>query len=51
MAQEAHGARDSAKKPVTLYSRKKCRGTASRRAPGHAAPAGQKFASLTINPR
>ncbi|MGA5039654.1 hypothetical protein ACPCA8_21670 [Streptomyces capoamus] len=51
MAQEARAARNATKKPLVIYSQKKCKGTALRIAPGHAAPAGTHFASVVFNPR
>ncbi|MGW1596939.1 hypothetical protein [Streptomyces sp. SCL15-4] len=51
MAQEARGARNGTKKPLVVYTQKRCKGTATRLAPGKAAPAGARFASVVFNPR
>ncbi|GAA2781722.1 hypothetical protein GCM10010521_70610 [Streptomyces rameus] len=51
MAQEARGARNGTKKPLVVYTRKKCKGTASRLAPGRSAPESARFASVIFNPR
>ncbi|MEV6115375.1 hypothetical protein AB0L59_23405 [Streptomyces sp. NPDC052109] len=51
MAQEARGARNEMKKPLVVYTQKKCKGTALRLAPGNSAPSGARFASVVFNPR
>ncbi|MEU2060721.1 hypothetical protein [Streptomyces sp. NPDC013455] len=51
MAQEARGARNSTKKPLVVYTQKKCKGSATRLAPGKSAPSGARFASVIFNPR
>jgi hypothetical protein len=51
MAQEARGARNATKKPLVVYSQKKCKGSAQRLAPGHAAADSRHFASVIFNPR
>ncbi|WP_030340579.1 MULTISPECIES: hypothetical protein [unclassified Streptomyces] len=51
MAQEARAARNATKKPLVVYSQKKCKGSALRLAPGHSAPGGTRFASVIFNPR
>ncbi|MEU0054643.1 hypothetical protein ABZ299_32370 [Streptomyces sp. NPDC006184] len=51
MAQEARGAHNGTRKPLVVYTRKKCKGTALRLAPGRSAPAGARFASIVFDPR
>ncbi|MET9453014.1 hypothetical protein [Streptomyces cinerochromogenes] len=51
MGQEARAARNGTKKPLVIYTQKKCKGTALRLAPGRSAPAGTRFASVIFNPR
>ncbi|MEU3859959.1 hypothetical protein AB0F03_21745 [Streptomyces sp. NPDC028722] len=51
MAQEARGAHNGTKKPLVVYTRKKCKGTALRLAPGRSARAGAHFASVVFDPR
>ncbi|MEU7428491.1 hypothetical protein [Streptomyces sp. NPDC040750] len=51
MAQEARGPRNLTKRPLVVYPRKRCKGTATRLAAGHAAPAGKHFASVVFDPR
>ncbi|MFC9926232.1 hypothetical protein [Streptomyces sp. NPDC127190] len=51
MGQEARGPRNSTKKPLVVYAKKKCQGAALRLAPGHAAPDSRHFASVVFNPR
>ncbi|MFH9085822.1 hypothetical protein [Streptomyces sp. NPDC017673] len=51
MAQEARGARNGTKKPLVVYTKKRCKGSASRLAPGRSAPANSRFASVVFNPR
>ncbi|MEV6809645.1 hypothetical protein ACH4NF_17080 [Streptomyces sp. NPDC017248] len=51
MAQEARGARNGTKKPLVVYTKKKCKGSARRLAPGRSAPSGARFASVVFNPR
>ncbi|MEU0968957.1 hypothetical protein ABZ357_27365 [Streptomyces sp. NPDC005917] len=51
MAQEARGAQNATKKALVVYSKKKCKGTAHRIAPGHSAPSSIRFASVVFNPR
>ncbi|MFF5438171.1 hypothetical protein [Streptomyces achromogenes] len=51
MAQEARGARNATKKTLVVYTGKRCKGTATRLAPGKSAPGGARFASVVFNPR
>jgi hypothetical protein len=51
MAQEARGARNGTKQPLVVHTKKKCKGTALRLAPGRSAPADARFASVVFNPR
>ncbi|MFI2200097.1 hypothetical protein ACH47Z_04785 [Streptomyces sp. NPDC020192] len=51
MGQEARGARNAMKKPLVVYTQKKCKGAATRLAPGKSAPSGAHFASIVFNPR
>ncbi|MFB0614460.1 hypothetical protein [Streptomyces sp. AGS-58] len=51
MAQEARGAHNGTKRPLVVYTRKKCKGTALRLAAGRSAPAGAHFASVVFDPR
>ncbi|MEV8556840.1 hypothetical protein AB0478_10335 [Streptomyces sp. NPDC051917] len=51
MAQEARGAGNATKKPLVVYSRKRCKGSALRLAPGKAAPIDAPFASVVFDPR
>ncbi|MEU0335623.1 hypothetical protein [Streptomyces sp. NPDC006193] len=51
MAQEARGARNGTKKPLVVYTKKKCKGSALRLAAGRSAPNGARFASVVFNPR
>ncbi|WP_436719796.1 hypothetical protein [Streptomyces sp. URMC 127] len=51
LGQEARGARNATKQPVVVYSRKRCKGAATRLAPGQAAPSRARFASVIFNPR
>ncbi|MBL1082588.1 hypothetical protein JK359_11455 [Streptomyces actinomycinicus] len=51
MAQEARDAHNATKKPLVVYTKKKCKGTALRLAPGRSAPRGARFASVVFNPR
>ena len=51
MAQEARGAHNGTKKPLVVYTQKKCKGTARRLAPGKSAPSDARFASVIFNPR
>jgi hypothetical protein len=51
MAQEARGAHNATKKPLVVYTQKKCKGTATRLAPGKSAPSGARFASIVFDPR
>ncbi|CAM5681482.1 hypothetical protein SCANM63S_05986 [Streptomyces canarius] len=51
MAQEARGARNGTKKPLVVYTKKRCKGSASRLAPGRSAPANARFASVVFDPR
>lgn len=51
MEQEARGARNATKKPLVVYTQKKCKGSATRLVPGQAAPSGARFASVVFDPR
>ncbi|KOV75877.1 MULTISPECIES: hypothetical protein [unclassified Streptomyces] len=51
MAQEARGARNGTKKPLVVYTKKRCKGSALRLAPGRSAPANARFASVVFSPR
>ncbi|MEU6671340.1 hypothetical protein [Streptomyces sp. NPDC046727] len=51
MAQEARGARNATKKPLVVYTKKKCKGSALRLAPGRSASDSARFASVIFNPR
>ncbi|MEV4431418.1 hypothetical protein [Streptomyces sp. NPDC049555] len=51
MGQEARGAQNATKGPVVVYSDKRCKGSATRLAPGQSAPSGAHFASVVFNPR
>ncbi|MER6061482.1 hypothetical protein [Streptomyces sp. NPDC001792] len=51
MAQEARGAGNATTKPLVVYSRKRCKGSALRLAPGKAAPIDAPFASVVFDPR
>ncbi|MEU9475858.1 hypothetical protein [Streptomyces sp. NPDC048191] len=51
MAQDARGARNATKKPLVVYTHKKCKGTALRLAPGKSASSGAHFSSVVFNPR
>ncbi|WP_275467178.1 hypothetical protein [Streptomyces noursei] len=50
MSQAARGARNATKKPLAVYNGKRCRGHFTQLAPGQAAPAGARFASVIFNP-
>ncbi|MFB7505665.1 hypothetical protein [Streptomyces broussonetiae] len=51
MAQEARGARNATKKDLIVYTQKRCKGSATRVVPGHAAPSATRFASVMFDPR
>lgn len=51
MAQEARGAHNGTRKPLVVFTRKKCKGAALRVAPGRSAPARARFASIVFDPR
>ncbi|WEO99363.1 hypothetical protein A6P39_037970 [Streptomyces sp. FXJ1.172] len=51
MAQEARAARNATKKALVVYAQKKCKGSATRLAPGQSAPSGARFASVVFDPR
>ncbi|MFF4158698.1 hypothetical protein [Streptomyces sp. NPDC001678] len=51
MGQEARAARNETKTPLVVYSKKKCKGDATRLAPGQQAPQGAGFQSVIFNPR
>ncbi|EMF00955.1 MULTISPECIES: hypothetical protein [Streptomyces] len=46
MSQEAHGAHNGTDSPATIFSGKKCSGTAVRVAPGQRAPRDAAFSSV-----
>ncbi|MCZ0208485.1 hypothetical protein [Streptomyces achromogenes] len=51
MAQEARGARNATKKTLVVYTEKRCKGKATRIAPGKSAAGSAPFASVIFNPR
>ncbi|MFD5885043.1 hypothetical protein ACFWHQ_03530 [Streptomyces sp. NPDC060334] len=46
MSQEAHGAHNGTKTPVTVFAGKECKGKALKLAPGQRAPRNTSFTSL-----
>ncbi|MEV5510778.1 hypothetical protein [Streptomyces orinoci] len=51
MGQEARGAQNATRQPLIVYTQKKCKGSATRLAPGQSAPSGSHFASVIFNQR
>lgn len=51
MNQEARAPRNETNRPLTVYSRKDCKGKSRRLAPGQVAPRSVVFKSVKFNPR